>query len=134
MNLTIQIISNSELFNLNTSKEGEIINFSSDNVKALKEAEERKPGIIFLEYEIVGNNAELYIKSLLNESPDSKVILTGQNLPDSIIVDCLLCGLYGYVEMTDIKLLFTKIVSLVGQGEAWVSRRLVGLLIERIRD
>ncbi|NOQ16552.1 MAG: hypothetical protein GQ581_05795 [Methyloprofundus sp.] len=119
---------------MNTSKEGEIINFSSDNVKALKEAEERKPGIIFLEYEIVGNNAELYIKSLLNESPDSKVILTGQNLPDSIIVDCLLCGLYGYVEMTDIKLLFTKIVSLVGQGEAWVSRRLVGLLIERIRD
>ncbi|BCG63107.1 MAG: hypothetical protein methR_P0798 [Methyloprofundus sp.] len=134
MNLTIQIISNSASFNVTVESGYEIVNFSSDSTEALKFSEAENPAIIFLEYEIAHKNTELYIKSLLNESPDSKVILAGKNLPDSIIVDCLLSGLYGYVEMTDINQLFNKVVRLVGQGEAWVSRRLVGLLIERFRD
>ncbi|NOQ17198.1 MAG: hypothetical protein GQ581_09075 [Methyloprofundus sp.] len=129
MKPTVQIISK---FNLNAGSK--VDNNSNDTSKALKITEEEKPSIIFLEYEIAKNNTELFIKSLLNESPNSRVILLGENLSDNTILDCLLCGLYGYVDIKDINPLFSKVVKLVGHGEAWISRRLVGLFMEKFRD
>ena len=84
MNLTVQIIKAPQL----TSFDGErVINDigSFDNeFEALKFAAINKPSIILLDYELEKENTEIFIKSLLSESPGSKVILFGKNLEDEI--------------------------------------------------
>ena len=100
---------------------------------ALSIAEEKKPLVILLEYELEKLNTGLYIKSLLAGSHNSKVIFFGKDLSDEIILDCLSYGAYGYLENRDMDRFLLKAVHAVAEGQAWVTRRLIGLLIERIR-
>lgn len=134
MNLTVQIISASEIIDLKAETEIKVIGFYKDDVEALKVTEKQKPTIILLDYEIEKSNTGLYIKSLLIESPESKVILLGENLDEEIILSCLVSGSYGYLEWINVEKFLIKAIGAVGSGEAWVSRKLVGLLLERFRD
>lgn len=44
------------------------------------------------------------------------------------------CGMWdGYMEWQDIDKFLNKAIRSVGKGEGWVSRRLVGLLIRKLR-
>lgn len=134
MAITVQIISITELLDLNDQAEVKLIGRFTDDVEALKIAEQKQPAIILLDYDIEKENTALYIKSLIIESPDSKVILLGNKLLDEVVLSCLVNGSYGYLEWVDTEKFLIKTVLAVGRGEAWVSRRLVGLLIERFRD
>jgi len=134
MALTVQIISNAQLPDLRADNSIKIIGFYGDDVEALTVAEEKQPAIVLLDYDIEKNNTALYIKSLLIESPESKVILLANNLNDETVLSCLVNGSYGYLEWSNVEKFLIKTIQAVGRGEAWVSRRLVGLLIERFRD
>ncbi len=96
-------------------------------------AEEKKPSVILLEYELEKLNTGLYIKSLLAGSHNSKVVFFGKDLSDEIILDCLSYGAYGYLENRDMDRFLLKAIYAVAEGQAWVTRRLIGSLIERIR-
>lgn len=43
-------------------------------------------------------------------------------------------GSFGYLDWNDMGGFLNKAIQFVGMGEAWVSRRIVGLLFEKIRD
>jgi len=73
-----------------------------------------------------------YIKSLLAESPESKIILLGKGLSDSVVLNCLFGGASGHIEWKDTDKFFNKLIYSVQAGEAWFSRRLVGLALKRI--
>lgn len=70
---------------------------------------------------------------MLIESPQSKIIFLGKSVSDEIILDCLMIGIYGYLDSKDAEQFLNKAILSVGQGLAWVSRRLVGLLMEKFR-
>ena len=134
MNLTVQVITVSpQLINVNEERDVNVIGNFDNEVEALKFTMINKPSIILLDYEIEKANTELFIKSLLSESPESKVILLGNLLPDEIILSCLISSIYGYIEWKDVDKFLNKAIRSVGKGEGWVSRRLVGLLIRKLR-
>lgn len=135
MNATpaIQIISSSNSLDVSLGQKCKVIG-QFDSTEGLKMAENEKPDIIFLDYEIEQENTDLYIKTLLIESPDSKVILLGKNLSDQTVLNCLIDGCFGYIDWENVDNCLDKAIQFVGVGEAWVSRRLVGLLLEKIRD
>ncbi len=133
MDFIVQIISISNSLGLDLESKVDSIRCYNDAVGALKVAEERMPSVILLDYELEELNTGLYIKSLLSESPNSKVIFLGNDLSDEVVLDCLIYGAYGYLEYRDMDKFLFKAVQSVGQGQAWVTRRLIGLLIERIR-
>ncbi len=134
MAITVQIVSTRELLNLNDQRELKLLGSFADDVEALKVAEELQPAIVLLDHEIEKNNTALFIKALNIESPESKVILLGKNLSDEIVLNCLVSGSYGYLDWNDVEKFLIKTILAVSNGEAWVSRRLVGLLIEKFGD
>ena len=133
MNLTVQTITQSAFFGLNADGLIKIIGNYWDEAEALRVSEKKKPSVILLDYEMEKTNTDIFIKSLLIESPDSKVILVGKNLSDEIVLNCLVSGLYGYLDWIDTKKFLNKAIHSVACGEAWVSRRLVGFLIGMLR-
>ena len=134
MTLTVQMISASRLINLNGESDIKILEGNDNEVEASEAVAMNKPSIILLDYDLEKENTELFIKSLLIESPNSKVILLGINLSDEIVLGCLVSAIYGYMEWHDVDKFLPKAIRSVANGEAWVTRRLVGLLLERLRD
>ena len=133
MNLTVQVIADFQLLSFNEVNDIKNLGSFDNEVDALQFTAINRPAIILLDYEIEQQNTELFIKSLLIESPDSKVILLGNQLSDEIILSCLISAIYGYLEWRDVDKFLHKAIRSVGKGEAWVSRRLVGLLIGKLR-
>ncbi len=133
MDFTVQIITISKFLGVEFENSVELILCHKGSEDALSIAEEKKPLVILLEYELEKLNTGLYIKSLLAGSHNSKVIFFGKDLSDEIILDCLSYGAYGYLENRDMDRFLLKAIYAVAKGQAWVTRRLIGLLIERIR-
>jgi len=133
VDLTVQIITISKFLSLELESSVELIHCHDGSVDALSTAEEKKPSVILLEYELEKLNTGLYIRSLLAGSHNSKVIFFGKELSDEIVLNCLSYGAYGYLENRDMDRFLLKAVHSVAKGQAWVTRRLIGLLIERIR-
>jgi len=133
MNLTVQVITSALLKSLSEEKDIKVIGSFNNEVDAFKFTAINQPAIILLDYEIEKENTELFIKSLLIESPDSRVILLGSMLSDEVVLNCLISAIYGYMEWRDVDKFLHKAIRSVGKGEAWVSRRLVGLLIRKLR-
>jgi DNA-binding NarL/FixJ family response regulator len=131
---TVLIISTSKITNITNQLNHSIVAEAGDGVEGLKVLEKYQPTIAFLDYEIEGDNTSLYINTLLIESPKTRIILVGKKLPDEIVLNSLIGGCFGYIEWDDLERFFDKSIQIVGLGEAWVSRRLVGLLLERMRD
>ena len=134
MNLTVLVVTASQLTGIHEENGVKVIGNFNNEVEALRFVEMNKPAIILLDYEIEKENTELLVKTLLIESPDSKIILLGEKLSDETVLNCLISAVYGYLEWRDVKFFLHKAICSVGKGEAWFSRRLVGLLIERLRD
>lgn len=132
MNLTVEVITTSLLENFNEGRGISIIGRFNNEVEALSFTATNKPSIIFLDYKVKKENTALFINSLHVESPNSKVILCGNNLPDDIILSCMVCTIYGYLEAKDIERFLYQAICTVGEGEAWISRRLEGLLVGRL--
>lgn len=133
MNLTIQTITRSAFFDLNADSIINIIGNCKNETEALKISEEKEPSVILLDYDMEKTNTDIFVKSLLIESPDSKVILVGKNLSDEVVLHCLLSGVYGYLDWNDTKKFLSKAIYSVSCGQLWISRRLGGLLIGMLR-
>lgn len=133
MELTLQIIATSEFLDLNLGNGFRVIGRYDNQVEALAAVVDSEPDVILLDYDLEKNNTELLIKSLLIESTESKIILLGKHLSDEIILNCLICGIYGCLESKDIRYFLNQAIVAVGQGQAWISRRHVGLLMEKFR-
>ncbi|NOR79432.1 MAG: hypothetical protein GQ529_01155 [Methyloprofundus sp.] len=133
MNVTVQVITAAQRISFSEENDIEVIGSFNSEQETLEFAGTHKPAIILLGYEVEKTNSELFIQSLLIESPESKVILIGNLLSDETILNCLISAIYGYMEWQDIDKFLHKAICSVGKGEAWVSRRLVGLLIRKLR-
>jgi len=133
MNLIVQIIAPSKLLAFGLVSGIEVVGSFIDDVDALKVTEAMQPAIILLDYAIEQDNTPLYIKSLLIESPDSRVVLLGKELPNDVILNCLMSGCHGYLEWRDTDKFLIKAIKAIGAGEAWFSRTLVGLLVDALR-
>lgn len=133
MNLTVLVVTTSQLASFTETSDINVIGNFNNQVDALQCVVVDKPAVILLDYEIEKANTGLLVKTLLVESPDSKVILIGEKLSDNIVLSCLVSTIYGYLERQDVEKFLHKAIFSVAKGEAWISRRLVGLLIERLR-
>ena len=133
MMLTVQTITQSAFSDLNADSVIKSIGNYKNVTEALKISEKKRPSVILLDYDMEKTYTDIFVKSLLIESPDSKVILVGKSLSDEVILSCLVSGGYGYLDWKDTKKFLSKAICSVSCGEAWISRRLVGFLIGMLR-
>lgn len=103
-----------------------------DVVCALNAIEISKPPIILVNQNIHKDSIAEYISILSNASRDSRIVLIGSELTDEDILDCLASGSKGYLQINEVEPLINKLINVIIAGEAWISRRLVLKLLERL--
>jgi DNA-binding NarL/FixJ family response regulator len=106
----------------------------NDEVVALNYATQQQPKMILLNYEITGSSSFDYISFLLNKSPDSKIIVIGNDLSQEQILSCLLAGANGYLEQKSLETFLNKAIVSILKNEVWISRKMTALLLEQLRN
>jgi DNA-binding NarL/FixJ family response regulator len=110
------------------------VRFFDDPLAAFRHVESSKPAIVFVNFELLRNEVFRCIEYIYRMAPDSPIILTGSQLEDDRILDCLQAGARGYLELGDAEKFAGKLIGAVLNGEAWISRRLVAKLLQRLQN
>ena len=105
----------------------------SNEIQALNHSEKVQPGVILLDYQVRESKTPEYIKLLVKACPVSKIIFIAESLTDDQVIDCLFAGAQGYLENSQLGVFVNKAIVVVYAGEAWVTRQMVGKLLDRIR-
>lgn len=108
------------------------ISYFSDEIKALNAVETQKPDLIFLNYAMRGGQTPEYIQLLLEETATTKVVVIGNKTSEDEVFRCLLTGAKGYQEKKQLSRYIDKLVHVVAQGEAWISRKMVARAVQSI--
>ena len=106
----------------------------ADEVQALNAAEQQKPEIIFLDYANRGDQTPEYISLLLDVSDGSKLVVIGENIDEDDVFRCLLMGANGFQDKQQLPYYINKLVKVVADGEAWVSRKMVARILSTLRQ
>lgn len=109
------------------------IRVDHDELEALMAVERNKPLVVMLCYEIRKQQTAEYIALLNAVSPNSEIILIASELTDHEIIECLISGARGYLQPSDLAKFFHKAIQVIRQGETWVSRRIVSLMVEKLQ-
>ncbi len=134
--ITVQVIEkeqgkeNEKLFYLTEKVNGRVA-YQCDEIKALNYANQQKPSVILLNYNLRELGTAQYIVYLMNASPDSKVIVFSNGLADVELINCLFARARGHMTYQEAKVFATKAINAVAEGEAWIPRKMVAMLLGR---
>lgn len=130
--INLQIIDNSDQIKLALLDAEVDLSVYSDEVRALIAVEEIQPSVIFLSYNVRKEETGDYIKLLLKASEDSKIVVIADELNEEKIVNCLIAGAKGYQDLKQLQVYAKKLIMMVDAGEAWITRRMVGILLDKL--
>lgn len=105
-----------------------------DEIQALNAVETMRPEIIVLNYAIQKSRTAEFISVLFQTSEHSKIILVAENLADEEVLECLIAGAKGYLQIHEVKKFINKLLCAVNAGEAWITRRMVAKLLDKLRN
>lgn len=91
-----------------------------------------RPRILLLDFELSLISGFALLPVLRQKSPGTKVILLTTRAPESRILNALSHGATGYLEQKALGTFLAKAVRAVDAGEAWVPRRMVAKVVERL--
>ena len=132
--LDVLIIDNHNMLVRPINREGMSVTVCDDEIRALNTVAWEKPEIILLNYAVQNYNTAAFISLLRNANEKSKIVLIARALTDDEILDCLIAGATGYLEIIDMPKFINKLLPAVHAGEAWITRRMVAKLITRLRQ
>ncbi len=115
-------------------KECSGVNVIDDAVKALTILSDCAGGIVFLNYELLQQQSPVFIRGLSRYNQNLQIIVVADSICDVEIIECVMAGAKGYEEIVSLPNTIDKIIDVIENGEAWLSRRLVARMIEYIVD
>ena len=101
-------------------------------LEAMALAAKLKPRILLFHLNLFKGKKINLLRALRQKSPKTKVILITLRTPENQILDALTHGARGYIQEKDISTFLPKAVRLVDAGEAWVPRKMVAKIIDRL--
>ena len=104
-----------------------------DEIQALNAVEAMQPEIIVLNYTIQRNRTAEFIALLSRANEHSKIVLIAENLTDEEVLECLMAGAKGYLQMHEVEKFINKLFQAIRADEAWITRRMVAKLLDRLR-
>lgn len=130
--MDVLVIDNKNVLVSHIHREGVHITVHDDEIRALIAAEQVKHDIILLNYSVRNKHTVEYIALLCRICARSKIILIGSGLADDEILECLIAGAKGFLQIDEVQKFINKLLPAVQAGEAWISRRLVAKLIDKL--
>ncbi|WP_036252764.1 response regulator transcription factor [Methylobacter sp. BBA5.1] len=105
-----------------------------DEIRALHAAEAMRPDIVVLNYTVREQDTAAFIALLTRASKRSKIVLIAENLTDEAVIECLMAGAKGYLQLSEVDKFINKLLQAVQAGEAWITRRMVAMLLDKLRS
>jgi len=105
-----------------------------DEVKALNVLEKKSSALVLLNYDIRKEQTAAYIKLVLKTSPQSKVVVLAKELTEDSVLNCLLAGAHGFQQIRGFDHCSQKLITVIGDGEVWITRKMTARLLDALRS
>jgi DNA-binding NarL/FixJ family response regulator len=93
-----------------------------------------RPRILLLDLALSSGQGPSLLRLIRRQSPRTRIILLTEGHGEAPILDALARGAPGYLEKKSLSASLTKAVRLVAAGEAWVPRKMVSKVVDRLRN
>jgi len=92
-----------------------------------------KPLVLLINLNQCTDEDSALLLSLRRECPDTQMVfLADDSIHEDKILKVLEIGAIGYLKYETVRLHLTKAIQVVGQGEAWVPRKMLGNIMEHM--
>jgi len=109
-----------------------IVGVARNGLEAILAAEGLKPHILLLNLNLFRGKRGNLLRALRRKSPRTKMILLTRRASQTLILEALCQGALGYLKETAINTFLPKAVRQVEAGEAWVPRKMVAKIVDRL--
>jgi len=103
-----------------------------NGLEAIAATAKLKPRVLLLNLSLLKGKEISLLPVLRQKSPRTKVILLTRRAPESRILEALSHGAMGYLEENVLNAFLPKAVRIVDAGEAWIPRKMVAKIIDRL--
>ncbi len=104
-----------------------------DGSTAFETLESVSPDVVVMGLNIDETNRWQLLKLIQLRQPECQVLTLADNQSDAEAVKHIEASAVGFMNSEDLERLLAKAVKKINQGEAWVPRKLVPSLVERLR-
>jgi DNA-binding NarL/FixJ family response regulator len=92
-----------------------------------------KPHVMLVNLDMSDDEGHALLLSLRCECPDTHIVLlTDEFVQESKIIQALEIGARGYLSNKTVEMHLSRAVQVVGRGEAWVPRKMLGNIMDRV--
>ena len=92
-----------------------------------------KPSVMLVNLDLSNDEGHALLLSLRCECPETFIVLlTDGFVQESRIIQALEIGARGYLSNKTVEMHLSRAVQVVGRGEAWVPRKMLGNIMDRV--
>ncbi len=110
----------------------QVLGEAQTDLEAVAATVKLKPRILLLSFNLLKGNDGALLLTLRQKSPQTKILLLTRLVPEARILKALSHGARGYLEEKVLSTFLPKAVRCVDAGEAWVPRKMVAKIIDRL--
>jgi NarL family two-component system response regulator YdfI len=112
-----------------------IIGESDNTSHTVESIQNTHPGVLILGLDLVKDSHSILVQLIRTRSPGTRVIILANESEHEDILEALAAGAKGYMKYEDIAPFLLRAVQKVYyEGEAWVPRKMVSAILERLRS
>ncbi len=112
----------------------EVVAEAGDADEAVQKCIEYKPDVVIMDIRLPGKNGIEATKEIMEELPDTKVIMLTSFAEDDLLFDAINAGAYGYVLKQIGSDDLIKSLETIGRGEALIDPVLTQKVFKRVRE
>jgi len=109
-----------------------VVGEARSGIEAIASTGRLRPRIVLLDLGLARIAGHSLIPALRQKSPQTKVILLTEGASESRTLEALAYGARGYLDKSLVATFLPRAVRVVDAGEAWVPRKMVGRIMDRL--
>ena len=117
---------------LDRHKDIRVVGEAGSGLETASAAEKLKPSVLLLDMSLMDGDVTALLAVLGRKTPRTRVLLLVGGAPKPRVLDALSHGARGYLEPRTMRTFLPRAVRAVNAGEAWVSRKMVAKIMDRL--
>jgi len=117
---------------LDPEKDIRVVAEARSALDAVSATERLKPGILLLDLALFDGDGTSFLRVIRQESPWTQVLLLTHQALEARTLEVLCRGARGYLEKRTLRTYLARAIRAVDAGEAWVPRKMVAKLMDRL--
>jgi DNA-binding NarL/FixJ family response regulator len=117
---------------LHSDEKIRVVGEARNGLEAIAAVAQLKPRVLLFHWDLLQGKKIHLLWALREKSPRTKIILLTRRVSERRVLEALSYGVRGYLNENAIRAFLVKAVRMVESGEAWVPRKIVNRITERL--